>query len=48
MFHNNNELEAREEILAMVDEYCKKYITRNSTKRETEYHTQAVCMTARK
>ena len=22
---NKNELEAREEILAMVDEYCKKY-----------------------
>ena len=45
MFDNKNELEAREEILAMVDEYC---ITRNSTKRETEYHTQAVCMTVRK
>ena len=25
MFDNKNELEAREEILAMVDEYCKKY-----------------------
>ena len=41
MFDNKNELEAREEILASI-------ITRNSTKRETEYHTQAVCMTARK
>ena len=48
MFDNKNELEAREEILAMVDEYCKKYHTRYSTKRETEYHMQAVCMTARK
>ena len=42
MFDNKNELEAREEILA------RSIITRNSTKRETEYHTQAVCMTARK
>ena len=25
MFDNKNELEAREEILGMVDEYCKKY-----------------------
>ena len=25
MFDNKNELEAREEILAMVDEYCKKF-----------------------
>ena len=25
MFYTKNELEAREEILAMVDEYCKKY-----------------------
>ena len=25
MFENKNELEAREEILGIVDEYCKKY-----------------------
>ena len=25
MFDNKNELEAREEILGIVDEYCKKY-----------------------
>ena len=25
MFDNKNELEARQEILGIVDEYCKKY-----------------------
>ena len=25
MFENKNESQAREEILSMVDEYCKKY-----------------------
>lgn len=48
MFDNKNELEAREEILAMVDEYCKKYHNQKQYKEEIEYHMQAVCMTARK
>ena len=32
MFDNKNELEAREEILSFVDEYCKKYHAKK------EYH----------
>ena len=48
MFDNKNELEARKEILGMVDEYCKKYTTRSSIRRGTEFLMQAVCMTARK
>ena len=32
MFENKNELEAREEILSFVDEYCKKYHAKK------EYH----------
>lgn len=34
MFDNKNELEAREEILAMVDEYCKKYHNQKQYKEE--------------
>lgn len=48
MFDNKNELEARQEILGIVDEYCKKYHNRNSIRKATEYHMPAEYMTARK
>ena len=48
MFDNKNELEAREEILGMVDEYCKKYHNQKQYKEGDRIPMQAVCMTARK
>ena len=32
MFENKTELQAREEILAMVEEYCNKYHTKKEYK----------------
>lgn len=48
MFENKNELEAREEILGIVDEYCKKYHNQKSIRKGTEFLMQAAYMTARK
>ena len=48
LFDNKNELEARQEILGIVDEYCRSTITRNSIRKATEYHMPAEYMTARK
>lgn len=48
MFDNKNELEARQEILGIVDEYCKKYHTRSSIRKVTEFLMRAEYMTARK
>ena len=48
MFDNKNELEARQEILGIVDEYCKKYHNQSSIRKATEFHMQAEYMTARK
>lgn len=48
MFDNKNELEARQEILGIVDEYCKNITTRRNIKKATEFHMRAEYMTARK
>ena len=48
MFENKNELEAREEILSFVDEYCKKYHAKKDIMKATEFPMQAVYMTAQK
>ena len=44
MFENKNELEAREEILSFVDEYCKKYHAkkdRKSTRLNSSHSTSS-------
>lgn len=48
MFENKNELEAREEILSFVDEYCKSIMQRKNIMKATEFPMQAVYMTAQK
>lgn len=48
MFENKNELEAREEILSFVDEYCKSIMQKKNITKVTEFPMQAVCMTVQK
>ena len=48
MFDNKNELEARQEILGIVDEYCKKYHNQKRIRKVTEFLMRAEYMTARK
>ena len=48
MFENKNELEAREEILGIVENTVRSIITRKSIRKGTEFLMQAAYMTARK
>ena len=49
MFENMTEQQAKEQLLNMVDDYCKKYHNRQKPFwRETGFPMHPVCMTHRK